>query len=71
MLLSCGAQQCPDIETAIILAKTVHRNLERLRTIPAPKPAPAKPGDALTPMSTPGGPPASSMPQPPRKRGAP
>lgn len=71
VVLSCGAEQCHDIETAIILAKTVHRNLERLRTIPAPKPAPAKPGDALTPMSTPGGPPAGSMPQPPRKRGAP
>jgi len=71
VLLSCGDQQCPDIETAIILAKTVHRNLERLRTIPAPKPAPAKPGEALTPMSTSGGPPTGSTPAPTRKRGNP
>jgi hypothetical protein len=71
VLLSCGDQQCPDIETAIILAKTVHRNLERLRTIPAPKPAPAKPGEALTPMSTTGGPPTGSTPAPTRKRGNP
>jgi hypothetical protein len=71
VLLSCGDQQCHDIETAIILAKTVHRNLERLRSIPAPKPAPAKPGEAITPMSTGGGPPTGSTPAPSRKRGNP
>ncbi len=85
VLLSCGDQQCPDIETAIILAKTVHRNLERLRTIPAPKPAAAKPGEALAPMTTGGtgtgtggaanGPsPTGGVPTgaaPVRKRGAP
>lgn len=71
VLLSCGDQQCQDIETAIILAKSVHRNLDRLRTIPAPTPAkagatpaPAKAG-ALTPSGTPAG------RLPPRERGAP
>ncbi len=63
VLLSCGDQQCTDIETAIILAKTLQRNLDRLRTIPAPKPAAAKPGEALAPMSTTGGPPAGSTPR--------
>jgi len=71
VLLSCGDQQCPDIETAIILAKAVHRNLDRLRTIPASKPAAAKPGEALAPMSTTHGPPAGSMPSPSHKRGKP
>ena len=63
VLLSCGDQQCVDLETAIILAKTLHRNLERLRNITAPKPAPAKPGEALAPQTgTPAGPPSSGVP---------
>jgi len=63
VVLSCGDQQCPDIETAIILAKTVHRNLDRLKSIAAPKPAAAKPGEALAPMTTPGSAPRNG-PQP-------
>lgn len=50
VMLSCGDQQCVDLETAIILAKTLHRNLERLRMIAAPKPAPAKPSEPLAPQ---------------------
>ncbi len=52
VMLSCGSQQCHDIETAIILAKTIHRNLERLRTIPAPASAAAKPGEPLAPRTS-------------------
>ncbi|MBK9756118.1 MAG: hypothetical protein IPO88_22005 [Nannocystis sp.] len=46
VLLSCGDQQCVDLETAIILAKTLHRNLERLRNMPPPPPSPRRPSPA-------------------------
>ena len=62
VLLSCGDQQCHDIDTAIILAKTLHRNLEKLRTIAVPKPAAARPAEPLAPMGT-GAPPAGSRPR--------
>lgn len=52
VLLSCGSMQCVDVDTAIILAKTIHRNLDRLRTIPAPAPAAAKPGEPLAPRTS-------------------
>lgn len=52
VLLSCGDQQCGDVETAIILAKTLYRNLDKLRTVPAPAPAAAKPGEPLDPRTT-------------------
>lgn len=67
VLLSCGDQQCPDIETAIILAKTLHRNLDRLRTIAAPKPGAAKParGEALAPVNSPTSPPTNPPTNPP------
>src|SRR5690606_23369310 len=32
VLLTCGDQQCADLDTAIILAKFVRNNLERLKT---------------------------------------
>jgi hypothetical protein len=68
VLLSCGAEQCGDLDTAIILAKTLYRNLERLRTIPAPTPAPAKPSEPLAPQTTP---PAGEPRPPANKRGRP
>lgn len=48
VLLTCGAMQCVDIETAIILAGFVHGNLDALLLVdapedPAPGKAPAKP----------------------------
>lgn len=49
VLLSCGALQCVDIETAIILARYVNENLDKLSSIPAdevPVPTPAKPAPA-------------------------
>ena len=69
VLLSCGDQQCVDLETAIILAKTLYRNLERLRMITAPKPAAAKPTEPLMPQSTPG--PRSGGPMNPGARKSP
>jgi hypothetical protein len=43
VLLTCGAMQCVDIETAIILAGHVHDNLDALALIDAPKdPAPGE-----------------------------
>jgi hypothetical protein len=35
VLLTCGASQCADIDTAIILAKFAHGRLEELTTVPA------------------------------------
>jgi hypothetical protein len=35
VLLSCGDMQCGDLDTAIILTKHVHRNLDRIKTVPA------------------------------------
>ncbi len=61
VLLSCGDQQCIDIETAIILAKTLHRNLDRLRKIPAVTGELSKPGEPLAPAT-----PATSVPAPRR-----
>lgn len=37
VLLTCGAMQCVDIETAIILAGFVHGNLDALERVDAPK----------------------------------
>lgn len=46
VLLSCGPDQCIDIDTAIILAKYVQGRLDRLSTIEAgPEPEPAADGD--------------------------
>lgn len=67
VLLSCGDQQCADIETAIILAKHLHRNLDKLRTIPAPAPAAAKPDEPLAPRTTAPAEPAATTPPPPAK----
>lgn len=62
VMLSCGANQCADVETAIILAKTIHRNLDKLRTIPAPAPAAAKPTEPLAPRTTTPAEPGSTRP---------
>lgn len=62
VLLSCGDQQCHDIDTAIILAKTLYRNLEKLKAIAVPKPAASRPREPLAPMGT-GTPPAGSLPR--------
>lgn len=44
VLLTCGAMQCVDIETAIILAGFVHGNLDALELVDAPRdPAPGEP----------------------------
>lgn len=44
VLLTCGAMQCVDIETAIILAGFVHGNLDALEQVDAPKaPPPGEP----------------------------
>ncbi len=80
VMLSCGDQQCVDLETAIILAKTLYRNLERLRMIAAPKPAANKPGEPLAPQAptpqaptpmSPVGPGGRNTPAAPASRGAP
>lgn len=71
VLLSCGSSQCHDVHTAIILAKTIHRNLDRLRTIPAPAPAAAKPGEALAPRTSTPTEPGSARPAPPAEASAP
>lgn len=55
VLLTCGAMQCVDIETAIILASFVHGNLDALELVDAPKePAPGstKPGAGAQPGAT-------------------
>jgi hypothetical protein len=65
VMLSCGSQQCNDIDTAIILAKTIYRNLDRLRTIPAPASAPAKPGEPLAPRTSTPAEPGSTRPATP------
>lgn len=45
VLLTCGAMQCMDIETAIILASFVHGNLDALELVDAPTaPTPRPPG---------------------------
>lgn len=41
VLLTCGAQQCVDIETAIILAQFIQDNLDELQLIDAPQAEPA------------------------------
>jgi hypothetical protein len=62
VLLSCGDEQCGDIDTAIILAKTLHRNLDKLRMIPAPAAAAARPSEPLAPRT--GTPAATTTPAP-------
>jgi len=42
VLLTCGDQQCADLDTAIILAKTVQRNLDKLDRIDAPNELPTE-----------------------------
>jgi hypothetical protein len=43
VLVSCGPEQCIDMDTAIILAKFIHGRLNRLEQIPAaPAPEPAE-----------------------------
>lgn len=39
VLVSCGPEQCIDLETAIILAKYIAGNLDQLDTMPAPEEA--------------------------------
>ncbi len=60
VLLTCGAMQCVDIETAIILASFVHGNLESLVLVDAPsapapgqKPAPGAPATGREPEGAP------------------
>ncbi|MDC0715386.1 carboxypeptidase-like regulatory domain-containing protein [Nannocystis bainbridge] len=45
VLLTCGDQQCHDLDTALILAKHVYRNLDRLKAVADPNAgaAPAAP----------------------------
>jgi hypothetical protein len=42
VLVSCGPEQCIDVDTAIILAKFIHGRLARLEQVPAAPPEPAK-----------------------------
>ena len=51
VLLSCGPEQCIDIDTAIILAKFIQGRLDKLDSIAATEPAPAvtEPGDSTDP----------------------
>jgi len=50
VLVSCGPEQCIDVDTAIILAKFIHGRLNRLEQIPAgPAPEPAQPGEPSQP----------------------
>ena len=47
VLLTCGSQQCIDIETAIILAKYIHDHLDRIELVDAPsETAPPSPAQA-------------------------
>jgi hypothetical protein len=56
VLLTCGAMQCVDIETAIILASFVHGNLESLELVDAPKdPPPGAATDGKEPEAASGG----------------
>jgi hypothetical protein len=56
VLLTCGAMQCADVETAIILAKYVHDHLDALQLIEAPQAEPAAPTQPPSePATTPGG----------------
>lgn len=54
VLLTCGDQQCADLDTALILAKHVYRNLDRLKT--APDPAGAAPAGGVPSGAVPGKP---------------
>jgi hypothetical protein len=42
VLVSCGPEQCYDLDTALILAKFIHGRLDRLDRVPAPEPMPAQ-----------------------------
>ncbi len=57
VLITCGAMQCADIETAIILASFVHDNLDALQLVEAPSERapgpPGKPGAAKIPTTPP------------------
>lgn len=53
VLLTCGDQQCADLDTALILAKYVYRNLDRLKTAPDP---------AATTPAAPSGVPSGAVP---------
>ncbi|MFZ6185523.1 hypothetical protein ACOXH8_42785 [Nannocystis pusilla] len=52
VLLTCGDQQCHDLDTALILAKHVYRSLDRLKSVPDPAGAAATP--ATAPQGAPG-----------------
>jgi hypothetical protein len=61
VLVSCGPEQCIDVDTAIILAKFIQGRLERLEQVPAgaaPEP---------TPAPVPAGTPAAKPPEPAAK----
>ncbi|WAS97626.1 carboxypeptidase-like regulatory domain-containing protein [Nannocystis punicea] len=60
VLLTCGDQQCHDLDSALILAKHVYRSLDRLKSVPDPNAAtatPAAPGSnpPAAPSSVPSG----------------
>lgn len=49
VLVSCGPEQCIDIDTAIILAKYIQGRIAQLSTVPAGPPPDAEPDPALEP----------------------
>ncbi len=53
VLVSCGPQQCIDVDTAIILAKYIHGQLDALRWIEAPDADTVPPASEPTPPSKP------------------
>ncbi len=53
VLVSCGPEQCIDVDTAIILAKYIHGRLDRLDEVPAgPAPEPAESEETPTEPSS-------------------
>ncbi len=63
VLLTCGAMQCADVETALVLARHVHDSLDALRMIPADQ-AGTAPSTARSP-ETPAQPGADATPPAP------
>lgn len=60
VLLTCGGEQCVDVETALILASFVHDHLDGLTMVPIPADAPiitTPPSPATTPTPAPRNPP--------------
>jgi hypothetical protein len=67
VLLTCGAAQCVDIETAIILAKFLHGRIALLELVEAPRTSPSPAVPAPGPGATP--PPSKSTPREPAPSG--